>query len=214
MAKSLPIDLDIFAKNIKYLRERYGWTQIELARNLGYTSFATVSKWESAKSAPRHSAVMQLCEKFNVTRDDLFMTDLSTGRTRMTQKIEEESKPDMITVYSDAPGGELMEMYAIGRENLKPGLPIKEYIAFKIEDDSMYPFYVPRDILIIRKREHITATTDCLISIAGGQAMVRRVTPKGDLYHLATLNPRYVGDIVAKEDMKIVGIVTELRRRF
>ena len=40
-----------FGARVKYLRTRKGWTQDDLAKRLGYTNRATVSKIESSTAA-------------------------------------------------------------------------------------------------------------------------------------------------------------------
>ena len=43
------------AEELKKLRQQQGWSQEELARNLG-VSFATVNRWENGKTKPSRLA--------------------------------------------------------------------------------------------------------------------------------------------------------------
>lgn len=65
-----------FARNIKYLRKRYGITQEELAKRIGKTKNA-VSNWEQGIRQPVVQDVITLCRQFNVDFTALMETDMS-----------------------------------------------------------------------------------------------------------------------------------------
>ena len=60
----------ILADKLIELRKKRGWSQEELAEQLG-VSRQSVSKWESAQSVPDMERVLQLSELFGVTTDYL-----------------------------------------------------------------------------------------------------------------------------------------------
>ncbi|MBR7130890.1 MAG: helix-turn-helix transcriptional regulator [Lentisphaeria bacterium] len=47
------------AEELKKLRQRQGWSQEDLARNLG-VSFATVNRWENGKTKPSRLSVEKI----------------------------------------------------------------------------------------------------------------------------------------------------------
>ena len=47
--------LENIAEELKKLRQQQGWSQEDLARNLG-VSFATVNRWENGKTKPSRLA--------------------------------------------------------------------------------------------------------------------------------------------------------------
>ncbi len=47
------------AEELKKLRQQQGWSQEDLARNLG-VSFATVNRWENGKTKPSRLAVEKI----------------------------------------------------------------------------------------------------------------------------------------------------------
>ena len=47
------------AEGLKKLRQQQGWSQEDLARNLG-VSFATVNRWENGKTKPSRLAVEKI----------------------------------------------------------------------------------------------------------------------------------------------------------
>ncbi len=61
-------------KTIKDLRDERGWTQLELANQLGVTP-STIYNWERGRFEPRVSQLRELARLFGVKMDDI---DLAT----------------------------------------------------------------------------------------------------------------------------------------
>ena len=55
-------------KKLKYIREKYNITQIELANYLN-TSHSTISSYESGKTMILTSFAYQICKKYNISLD-------------------------------------------------------------------------------------------------------------------------------------------------
>ena len=66
----------ILADKITALRKKAGWSQEELAEQLGVTR-QSVSKWEGAQSVPDMDKVVQMSRLFGVTTDFLLKEELS-----------------------------------------------------------------------------------------------------------------------------------------
>ena len=66
----------ILADKITALRKKAGWSQEELAEQLGVTR-QSVSKWEGAQSVPDMDKVVQMSGLFGVTTDFLLKDELS-----------------------------------------------------------------------------------------------------------------------------------------
>ena len=47
----------MFSENLKFLRERFGMEQIDLAKKLGRKSSSSISEWESGKYTPKMSTL-------------------------------------------------------------------------------------------------------------------------------------------------------------
>lgn len=62
-------------ENLQYIRGRFGLTQEQLAERLE-VSRQSVSKWESGASYPETDKIMQICDMFNVSMDDLLRGDV------------------------------------------------------------------------------------------------------------------------------------------
>ena len=63
------------ADKIISLRKKAGWSQEELAQQLG-VSRQSVSKWEGAQSVPDLDRILQLSRLFGVTTDDLLKDEI------------------------------------------------------------------------------------------------------------------------------------------
>lgn len=66
----------ILADKITALRKKAGWSQEELAEQLGVTR-QSVSKWEGAQSVPDMDKVVQMSRLFGVKTDFLLKDELS-----------------------------------------------------------------------------------------------------------------------------------------
>ncbi len=75
-----------FAENLYYLRKKNRITQEDLADSLD-VSRQSVSKWETGEAYPETEKLIALCDKFNVSLDDLLRGDL----TRQTE-IEKDAE--------------------------------------------------------------------------------------------------------------------------
>ncbi len=67
----------IFADKIIELRKKVGWSQEELAVQLGVTR-QSVSKWEGAQSVPDLEKIVQMSHLFGVTTDYLLKDEIET----------------------------------------------------------------------------------------------------------------------------------------
>ena len=79
----------ILADKIVSLRKKAGWSQEELAEQLGVTR-QSVSKWEGAQSVPDMDKVVQMSRLFGVTTDYLLKDELEE---QTAAPVEEESGP-------------------------------------------------------------------------------------------------------------------------
>ena len=67
----------MFAKNLRYLRDKLGMEQIELANLLGRKSSSSISDWEKGRYTPKLGTLNEIAKIFNVNLDDMMEKDLS-----------------------------------------------------------------------------------------------------------------------------------------
>ncbi len=87
----------MFAKNLKYLREKNAMEQIELAKKLGRKSASTISEWEKGKYTPKIGILNDISEIFAVSINDLMNKDLTN---EIPQKLKIEKKDNVLNLYS------------------------------------------------------------------------------------------------------------------
>lgn len=80
----------ILADKIIALRKKAGWSQEELAEQLGVTR-QSVSKWEGAQSVPDMDKVVQMSRLFGVTTDFLLKDELSEEEEDYTRENKAKS---------------------------------------------------------------------------------------------------------------------------
>ncbi|MGN0804595.1 MAG: helix-turn-helix domain-containing protein [Candidatus Coproplasma sp.] len=84
-----------FADNLQYLRKKNKITQEELAEELN-VSRQSVSKWETGEAYPETEKLITLCDRFNVTLDDLLRGDVKEGKTdNEEQSFETQTSADI-----------------------------------------------------------------------------------------------------------------------
>ena len=92
----------ILADKIILLRKRKGWSQEELAEQLGVTR-QSVSKWEGAQSVPDIQKIIQMSEIFGVTTDYLLKDEIEDTKTEDEEIInrkESEDNPEGLRVLT------------------------------------------------------------------------------------------------------------------
>lgn len=152
-----------FASNIRFLRQREGTSQTELAKTLGLTRTTLIGYEKSVQ--PPFPKLIRISEYFKVTLDALICYDLSKLSEFQLSEIERGMDIDItgqklrvLTTTTDSSGNENIEMvatkaqagYTVGFEDPqfveklpKFQLPFlsksKSYRCFQIQGDSMLP---------------------------------------------------------------------------
>lgn len=76
----------MFGKNLKYLREKRGLDQSDIAELLGRRSTSSISEWESEKYTPKVGVLNDLAKFFNVSMSDLMSKDLAAEENSSEDK--------------------------------------------------------------------------------------------------------------------------------
>lgn len=66
-----------FALNLKFLRQKQGMEQIDLANRLGRKSSSSVSEWERGKYTPKAGVLNDIAKIFDVSLSQLMSSDLA-----------------------------------------------------------------------------------------------------------------------------------------
>lgn len=98
----------MFAKNLKFLREKNGLEQIELANRLGRKSSSSVSEWEKGKYTPKMGTISDIAKIFDISISDLMDKDLSISDTSIPTRVSEivndlkESRQKKVLKYAQS----------------------------------------------------------------------------------------------------------------
>lgn len=198
--------------NLKSARKATGLTQAEVAASIGITQNA-YSYWENGKVKIDHESLAKLSKLFGVTIDYLM-------------GISEQPQDNIvkIPVLGTIPAGipleaieDIIDYEEIPRSFLSGG---KEYFALAVKGDSMWPDYLPGDVVIVRKQPICNSGDDCIVYVNGYDATLKQVK-LNDEDHSLTLIPRnqsypprtYTQDEIQALPVTIAGVVVELRRK-
>jgi transcriptional regulator with XRE-family HTH domain/DNA-directed RNA polymerase subunit RPC12/RpoP len=88
--RAMLMDQSKIGKFISQRRKAQGLTQVQLAEKLGITDRA-VSKWETGKSMPDVSVMIELCEILKIT-----VNDLLCGEVVSMEKINETTEKNLL----------------------------------------------------------------------------------------------------------------------
>ena len=83
-----------FASNLRFLRQKNGLEQIDLATRLGRKSSSSISEWEKGKYTPKAGVLNDIAKIFGVSLSKLMSTDLSDPSAQVEE--EENSTFKMI----------------------------------------------------------------------------------------------------------------------
>ena len=76
-----------FATNLRFLRQKHGLEQIDLATRLGRKSSSSISEWEKGKYTPKAGVLNDIANIFGVSLSKLMSTDL----TNPSSEVEKEN---------------------------------------------------------------------------------------------------------------------------
>lgn len=102
-----------FGRNLKYLIDQSGKTNKSVANHLGF-SHSSITNWTKGKSHPAVKDLIEICNYFEVSIDEMLKSDLSqtyTSPTHSRQKAPEPEAESIGKMYK------LLERYVVVLEN-------------------------------------------------------------------------------------------------
>lgn len=200
--------------NLKAARKAKGLTQVEVARAIGLTQNG-YSYWENGKAKIDKDQLLKLASLFEVSVDYLL------GNT--TVPAVTGSNIVRIPVLGAIPAGIPLEAIEeiIGWEDIPESMCAggKEFFALEVKGDSMWPDYLPGDVVIVRKTPCFESGDVCVVYINGYDATLKQVKSQDDgSLTIIPRNQSYPPRTYSKEEVmelpvSIAGVVVELRRK-
>lgn len=191
---------------LKELRSRKGLTLEEVAKIVGVQPPAIYKYEKGIVENMKRNTIQKLAELYGVKPSYLMGLE----------------KANTINVYSSVHAGipnemidNIVDTEEISEDMLKGN---KEYFGVKVKGDSMFPEYLENDTIICEKTNDCENGDDCIVSINGNEAFLKRVYKNTNGITLQALNSKYeplsyTNEEVISIPITIIGIVRELRRK-
>lgn len=198
--------------NLKAARKAAGMTQSEVAKIVGITQNG-YSYWENGKAKIDNESLAKLSRLFGVSIDYLIGADDALA-----------GKSLRIPVLGSVPAGVPLEAIEdiLDWEELPQSMAAggKEYFALEVKGDSMWPDYLPGDVVIVRKQPTCDSGEDCVVYVNGYDATLKQVRLNAE-DHSLTIVPRnqsypprtFTAEEIQSLPVTIAGVVVELRRK-
>lgn len=204
-------------KRVKELRKNLGFTQKEFAKKIGKSTQA-VYRMERENTRPVKSDTLEmLSESLNTTTD--YLLGLSdTPNLELFDIVENDEKGVLIPVFGSVPAGVPVEALqvdygyiSLDKQKLYGD---KRFIGLKVKGDSMYPYYMDGDIVVIEITTDVKSGDDVVVYIGNYEATLKRFHFKDDYVELEPLNREYPVKRFGRDDppVRVLGKVVELRR--
>lgn len=198
--------------NLKAARKAAGMTQSEVAKIVGITQNG-YSYWENGKAKIDNESLAKLSRLFGVSIDYLIGADDALA-----------GKSLRIPVLGSVPAGVPLEAIEdiLDWEELPQSMAAggKEYFALEVKGDSMWPDYLPGDVVIVRRQPTCDNGEDCVVYVNGYDATLKQVRLNAE-DHSLTIVPRnqsypprtFTAEEIQSLPVTIAGVVVELRRK-
>lgn len=196
-------------KTLLTLRKNKGLTQKEIAEHLGISRQA-YANYESGNREPDINTLKLLSEYFEVSIDTLLE---NTSKTKKGVKIP---------VYGNVAAGipleaitDIDEWEEISEDVASTG----EYIALRINGDSMEPRMSRGDVVIVRLQPDVENGDMAIVLINGGEATCKKIQKTPDGILLMSINTAYAPMFYSNKQIeelpvRFLGKVVELRAKF
>lgn len=194
---------------LREARKAARMTQSEVAQQMNVNQ-NTYSYWENEKTKIDNVSLSKLAIIFNVTVDYLLGVD-----------SPQPVKGVRVPVYGSVPAGIPLEAIENieGYEEITPALASKgEYFALKIHGESMSPYILDKDVVIVRKQDSVESGDIAIVLVNGDEATCKMVKITGDgitlIGHNTTVYPPqfYSQKEIATLPVRIIGRVVEVKR--
>lgn len=229
----------MFPDRLKELRKKKKITQVQFAKEFNIAT-GTIAMWETGKRQPDIATCERLAKFFNVSpaylmgwetkngEADIVLGTLAIKNANPGMSYEEaEQQAEQIALAGQRPAARRINVY--GR--IPAGVPLEaitditdweeipdnwpgDYIALQVDGDSMAPKYLTGDVVIIKLQDDCESGQNCAVYVNGYDVTLKKVLKNVDHIILQPINPAYEPKVYDyNDDIKILGVVVELRRK-
>lgn len=199
-------------------RQRVGYTIKRLAEKAG-VSRSHLYAIEDGIVRPNIDTLFRLADAMNIPRQEVLkLLGISTYKEDKEVEVVRKQPSPLIPVIAVVPCGNPIEpeVAPLGYVPLYEGEAPGAAFAIRAEGDSMAPFILPGDFLIIRPQDTATNGDIIVVSIetdGGWESTVKRYRLQAGKVVLESLNPAYPNiEVSPPMRMRIIGKVVEIKR--
>ena len=211
---------EIFSKNLKKYMRLKDKRQQDFIKDLGVSS-STISMWVNGKRLPRMGRVQQIADYLGIET-----TDLLEENNSYKIQWEDNVKPIKISdkfikipVLGTVPAGVPVEAVQdfVDTVDIPAGFVNENLnvVALKVQGNSMYPFYLEGDTVIVELRYDCESGQDAIVYVNGYDATLKTVIKNADgTITLKPRNPEWQAKIYGPDDepIKILGpVIRQIR---
>lgn len=205
-----------FGARLKGLRDKTNLRQEDAAKRLGVAR-STYAKYETNDSEPDHEMLTKLARLYDVSTDYLITGVTHTRDLKPVDPMYYEGQIE-IPLLGSIRAGQPIEM--IRESGSEPVVVQRELLgqhegfALEVVGESMIGDYIfPHDIVIVKYTSDFSPSDICVVAINGDEATLKRVKQQGELCVLTPSNPAMEPMIYPAQDVYVIGVVVEIRRR-
>lgn len=213
-----------FKDRLVQLRKEFNLTQTEFAEKIGFSRTA-ISAWEIGRNEPSNEDTIKIADFFGVSVD--YIIGNSDSRKNYVTADEWNNTDEFgnpitrIHILGVVKAGYnyLAEENWIGTVDVEKSLVGngEDFFALKIHGDSMSPFLIENDIVVIKKQDDFENGDIVVAIINGDEATIKKGKKSENSILLQPLNNNYEPLIFTYDEMKsipvtIVGVVKQLKR--
>ena len=196
---------NIFSERFRKLINESNYSYEEIAQALGLHSKGTISKYSSGKIKNINiSMIMKISTFFNIS--PAWLMGFTDNKYHSIK--EKEQKPK---IYEEICQGINTKKEILKNED--------KYLLIKILEDTMNPFFIKNDTIIIKKQKNFKNGDLVVIKIEDKKLLIRKAWKNNENIILQSVSTNHEPIILTKKELQttkieIVGIVKELRRKF
>ena len=201
----------LFSENLTNLMSEHDISNSALGKELG-VSHESIRQWKSGKMFPTIDKANKLAEFFGVTLDELLGKRLDTERNVFLPLVGAISAGAFEILNED----EWNEKRSV-QCRLLADRPKKECVAMEVTGDSMAPYLLPGDVLVVHRQ---TYAVNGNIIVAYDPTLngftVKRYKQNGDKVILEPYNGHYAPMVYnnpKEQELRLYGVCVGLERK-